>query len=159
MVDKSSDLTYDAHMTNTDTGSASGPTPDRLTAYVYLDTCSGKKFVTDQKITTRTLHEYLGEVAIDPAALTNPQQALPTEPGHYADSDGQGWQLHNDDQWGQVGVHGAIGAADVQRYGPFRRLVVEREPVTRDQVNLAGGGALTVRQINHLHALANRAAQ
>lgn len=116
-------------MANTDAGSATEPTPDRLTAYVYLDTCSGKWFVANEKIETRTLHEYLVEVAIDPASLANLEPAVPAEPGVYRDRNGLAWELMANGTWYRMGAMPAYELSLVRASAPFTRLVSEREPI------------------------------
>lgn len=108
-------------------------TPEHMTAYVYLDTCSGQRFVTSEKITRRTLHEFLGEVAIDPSAIRNPQPDLPTDPGRYVDRDGDDdWLLHEDGRWFHKGS--VVFGTRMYAVAPFTRLVRERSKVTRDQI-------------------------
>lgn len=112
------------------------PTPENLTAYVYLDTCSGQRFVTSEKITRRTLHEFLGEVAIDSAAIKNPLPELPTEPGRYVDRDGDDdWLLHADGRWFRDGS--VVFGTRMHAVAPFTRLAPERPQVTVDEIQSA----------------------
>jgi hypothetical protein len=147
-------------MTNTDTGSASEPTPDRLTAYVYVDGHSGERFVTSNKLGNQNLYEYLGEVSFDPAALRTPESSLPSKPGVYRDRNGLTWELMASGTWNRMGAILSYDLSIVRKNAPFTRLVSERESITREQIEEC---AETSRNwdgtVNNILALANRADQ
>lgn len=69
-----------------------------------------------------------------PPSLTVPEPALPKEPGRYEDRNGDsGWEVYDDGTWHYNG--GVMQMLSrVQHAAPFRRLVPERPPVTREQV-------------------------
>jgi hypothetical protein len=73
-----------------------------------------------------------------PSNLTDPQPALPTEAGWYADPDDNALRLDGDGTW-----WAGEDTCDPTGFGPFRRLVVEREPITREQIRAKVGPVLT----------------
>lgn len=86
-----------------------------------------------------------------PDALTNPQPALPTEPGWYLDSEGDVWRLKVD-QWWRIFDGEPYAAA----FAPFTRLVPERPQVTGPQVRACvRGNLLFAEETQALVNLAN----
>jgi hypothetical protein len=72
-----------------------------------------------------------------PDALTNPQPAMPTEPGIYSDRLGQAWQLGLEQDWSLAGQEKTETAEGARLNGPFRRLAPERRQITLLEIALA----------------------
>lgn len=92
-----------------------------------------------------------------PSELTAPKHEMPKEPGLYVDKRGQAgpvWRVKADGSMGQVGGY----ANPDSSLAPFRRLVVEREPITREHVGtvLRNSGRSYVDQTDAILALVNR---
>lgn len=66
-----------------------------------------------------------------PSELTNPQPALPTEPGPYLSSHNVVVELR-DGEWSMQGHRQSI--EEVSEYAPLRPLVPERPQITREQI-------------------------
>lgn len=99
------------------------PTADQIAAFQRLDKILGnadQPFGDENWALVRKCF---------PDTLTNPQPALPTEPGAFLDRYNHAVQLDEEGRW----WYGAENY-DPSGAGPFTRLVPERPQVTREQI-------------------------
>lgn len=89
--------------------------------------------ITDeQRAAWRNFEDYYPSAAqklapLLPSKLTNQQPVLPNEPGRYESQSGDsGWLLDARGQWSYDGDEAGL-ATEPEQYGPFTRLVPERE--------------------------------
>jgi len=109
-------------MTDTQTPALAEATPDQRAAWLGITLA----FPESAKLLAPLL----------PSELTDPRPALPTEPGHYLDKDGDAWRVYPDGVWLALWSVDPEERQDTspEDYGPFTRLVPERPQITREQV-------------------------
>lgn len=93
-----------------------------------------------------------------PSELTNPQPALPTEPGRYADKwRDEGWLFHASGNWSLDGE--PVDEVFARSCAPFARLVPERPEITLEQITEAwtfpGPYASNTDRLRRILALVN----
>jgi hypothetical protein len=111
----------------------SEPSPELVRAAEWL-TAELHSFSADIKAPLRVV------LAALPEEVTSPKPKLPTEPGYYADCDGEVWRIMASGQW----RFGPSAGLTPEKYAPFTRLVTQRPLVDASTLlaifQLAGRG-------------------
>lgn len=128
------------------------PTPEQRAVVEWLQRTVADSWDSARPYITRERAQIILDAL--PSSWTAPAPGLPAEPGRYEDRWKQDeWLLNPDGAWSYEGV--VVSEVQARAAGPFRRLVPERPPVTREQIRdafLAAGGSSASDFTDRLHA-------